>query len=202
MERTRAGTAEVLQPISDDELAAQISPLGAAARLESRARRATSRSSGCSATSAALPRSRTRTDDVYEALRRARRNGARLPALRAEPVRAYAADVRERALDLLEHIDLDSPDALVRRGYAFGLVVQNELAVPGGDARGAAAPLRTLVSGAVDDQPGSGAVRPRGDPRRRGLVHCSAPNTSPGRTTTSSRRTRSRSSRSSSTERR
>ena len=42
-------------------------------------------------------------------------------------MRAYATDVRERALDLLEHVDLESPNALVRRGFAFGLVVQNEL---------------------------------------------------------------------------
>ena len=127
MERTRAGTDEVLQPISDDELAAQISPL-APPLVWSLAHVAYFEELWTLRYVGEAPPIPDVHRDVYEALRRARQNGTRLPALRAEPVRAYAADVRERALDLLEHIDLDSPSALVRRGYAFGLAIQNELA--------------------------------------------------------------------------
>jgi iron(II)-dependent oxidoreductase len=66
-------------------------------------------------------------DHVYDAFRHERTNGAKLPALSPNAVRAYATDVRERTLDLLERIDLEAPDVLVRRGFVFGLVLQNEL---------------------------------------------------------------------------
>jgi iron(II)-dependent oxidoreductase len=126
MERARAGTDAVLEPISDDELAAQISPL-APPLVWSLAHIAHFEELWILQNLDGAPPTRDVHRDVYEAFRRARTNGSRLPTLRAEPVRAYATDVRERALDLLEHVDLESPNALVRRGFAFGLVVQNEL---------------------------------------------------------------------------
>ena len=126
MERARAETEVVLEPISDDELAAQISPL-APPLVWSLAHIAYFEELWILRYLDGEPPTRDLHRDVYDALRRARTNGSRLPTLRAEPVRAYATDVRERALDLLEHIDLESPNALVRRGFAFGLVVQNEL---------------------------------------------------------------------------
>ena len=127
MERARAETDVVLEPISDDELAAQISPL-APPLVWSLAHIAYFEELWILRYLGGAPPTSDVHRDVYEAIRRARRNGSRLPTLRAEPVRAYASDVRERALDLLEHVDLDSPNALVRRGFAFGLAVQNELA--------------------------------------------------------------------------
>jgi iron(II)-dependent oxidoreductase len=126
MERTREGTEDVLAPISDDELTAQISPL-APPLVWSLAHVAYFEELWILRYVGGAPPVPDVHRDVYEALRRARKNGARLPTLRAEAVRAYAEDVRERALDLLEHIALDSPNALVRRGFVFGLVVQNEL---------------------------------------------------------------------------
>jgi gamma-glutamyl hercynylcysteine S-oxide synthase len=62
--------------------------------------------------------------EVYAAFRA--RNG-KLPPLRPEQVRAYADHVREHALHLVDHIDFDAPNALVRRGFVFGLVLQHEL---------------------------------------------------------------------------
>ncbi len=55
------------------------------------------------------------------------RAGRRLPALRPEAVRAYAADVSERVLRALDHIDFDAPNPLLRKGFVFGLVLQHEL---------------------------------------------------------------------------
>ena len=126
MERAREGTQALLEPISDDELTAQISPL-APPLVWNLAHVASFEELWLLRTVGGAPPLADAHRDVYEALRRARSNGARLPALRADAVRAYAEDVRERAVDLLEHLDLDSPDALVRHGFAFGLVVQNEL---------------------------------------------------------------------------
>jgi iron(II)-dependent oxidoreductase len=127
MERARAATDVVLEPISDDELAAQISPL-APPLVWSLAHIAHFEDLWILRNVGGSPPIPDVHRDVYDAFRRERQNGSRLPTLRAEAVRSYATDVRERALDLLEHLDLDSPNALVRRGFAFGLVVQNELA--------------------------------------------------------------------------
>jgi iron(II)-dependent oxidoreductase len=126
MERARAGTDTVLAPISDDELTAQISPL-APPLVWSLAHIAHFEEQWVLRSVGGAPPDVDAHRDVYEAFRRERTNGTRPPALGAEAVRAYLNDVRERALALLDHLDLDSPDALVRRGYAFGLVVQNEL---------------------------------------------------------------------------
>jgi iron(II)-dependent oxidoreductase len=58
------------------------------------------------------------------------------PAARGDPspvdladARAYAADVRERALDVLARADLDAGAPLVRKGFVFGLVLQHEFQV-------------------------------------------------------------------------
>ena len=58
--------------------------------------------------------------------------------------------MRERALDLLEHLDLDSPNALVRRGFVFGLVLQNELQSQEAMLEALQLRIGSLVPGAVD----------------------------------------------------
>ena len=64
--------------------------------------------------------------DVARALRR-EPTTAEPPPLRPDAVRSYAADVRERALALLEQADLDTPNPLLRKGFVYGLVLQREL---------------------------------------------------------------------------
>ena len=110
-------------------------------------------------------------DHVYDAFRRERSNGAKLPTLSPNAVRAYANDVRERALDMLEHVDLEAPDVLVRRGFVFGLVLQNEL-------QSQEAMLETLQCRTEAEYPvtdgivaGSCARRPRRDRGAGRLVH-------------------------------
>ena len=126
LERGREATAALLAPVSDDELAANhtasVPPLvwsyAHVARFEEQWILRTVGGAG------AIPDVH---DHVYDAFRHERRNGAKLPALKPSAVRSYAEDVRERALDLLERVDLEAPDVLVRRGFVFGLVLQNEL---------------------------------------------------------------------------
>ena len=65
-----------------------------------------------------------RHSDVYRAFT----NGnAELRSLRPAKARGYAADVRERVLDMLEDVDLEAPSPLLRNGFVFGLVMQAEL---------------------------------------------------------------------------
>ena len=126
LERGRTSTEELLRPVSDDELVAQLSPqtpplvwmLAHVARFEEL---------WILRTIGGEPPIPDVHDHVYGAFRRERQNGAKLPNLKPSAVRAYAADVRERSLEMLERIDLDAPDVLVRRGFVFGLVLQNEL---------------------------------------------------------------------------
>ncbi len=126
LERGREATEHVLRPLSDEELAAQASPhvpplvwsLAHVARFEELwiLRNL--------ADAQPIPDVH---DHVYGAFRRERSNGAKLPTLQPAAVRAYVADVRERSLDVLERVDLEAPDVLVRHGFVFGLVLQNEL---------------------------------------------------------------------------
>ena len=125
-QRGRTTTEELLAPVSDDELAAQLSPrvpplvwtYAHVARFEELWILRT--------VGGARPIPDAH-DHVYDAFRRERQNGAKLPALKPSAVRAYASDVRERSLAMLDRIDLEAPDVLVRRGFVFGLVLQNEL---------------------------------------------------------------------------
>ena len=126
LERGRKATEDVLAPVSDEGLAAQISPrvpplvwsFAYVARFEELWILRTVGGAG------PIPDTH---DHVYDAFRRERSNGAKLPTLNPAAARAYAADVRERSLKMLERIDLEAPDVLVRRGFVFGMVLQNEL---------------------------------------------------------------------------
>ena len=126
LERARAGTEAVLQPVPDDALAAHVSPI-ASPLVWGLARIAFFEELWLLRNVNGDPPIADLHDSVYDAVEHERSNGLKPPALRAAAVRTYAADVRERVLDALEHIDLDAPNALLRRGFVFGLVVQHEL---------------------------------------------------------------------------
>jgi iron(II)-dependent oxidoreductase len=124
LERARERTEAILAPISDDELltghAETHLPLiwdfaGIAYFEELWLLRNLS---------AAQPVAE-RHDEFYGTFRIERRAND-VPPLRPAAARAYAADVRERALGALERADLDS-SPLLRKGFIFGLVLQHEL---------------------------------------------------------------------------
>jgi gamma-glutamyl hercynylcysteine S-oxide synthase len=126
LERGREGTEAVLAPVSDEAMAATVVAgipplvwmLAHVARFEELW------------ILNKLAEARPLADEhahVYDAFRRERTNGADLPTLQPNAVRAYARDVRERSLDVLERVDLEAPDVLIRHGFVFGLVLQNEL---------------------------------------------------------------------------
>jgi iron(II)-dependent oxidoreductase len=64
-------------------------------------------------------------DSLYDAFRHPRAERPRLPLLPPDEARRYVRDVRDRALDLLEHIPLHG-HPLVDAGFAFGLIAQHE----------------------------------------------------------------------------
>ena len=126
LEQARTSTAELLEPLSDEALVEQVSTLqpplvwdfAQIAQFEE----------------LWLLRNLLGADpipdaheEVYAAFRNGHGDSGSLPPLRPAAVRAYAEDVRERALHALDHIDLDAPNPLLRKGFVYGLALQHEL---------------------------------------------------------------------------
>ena len=65
-------------------------------------------------------------DDIYDAFKHPRRERESLPILDPAGAREFDADVRKRALDVLDDIDLDPAQPLLADGFVYGMVVQHE----------------------------------------------------------------------------
>ncbi|HVE47212.1 MAG TPA: ergothioneine biosynthesis protein EgtB [Acidimicrobiales bacterium] len=65
-------------------------------------------------------------DDLYDAFRHPRASRPALPLLGPREARTYVAEVRQRALETLDRIDLDGERPLLRDGFVYGLVAQHE----------------------------------------------------------------------------
>jgi iron(II)-dependent oxidoreductase len=65
-------------------------------------------------------------DDVYDAFQHDRSERPELPLLQPAEALAYVAEVRERALAILDRTELDPDDELLRDGFVYALVAQHE----------------------------------------------------------------------------
>src|SRR5207244_4244459 len=65
-------------------------------------------------------------DEVYDAFLHPRRDRPALPLLAPDEARRYVGDVRARALDVLERVDLEHAAPLLDQGLVYGMVVQHE----------------------------------------------------------------------------
>lgn len=65
-------------------------------------------------------------DDLYDAFRHPRPNRPALPLLGPVEAQRYLTEVRDRALDVLDDLDLDAPGPLVSDGYVYAMVLQHE----------------------------------------------------------------------------
>lgn len=65
----------------------------------------------------------------YDAIENPRKVRGELPILRDEELRAYMTDVRERTLDVLEGVEIDSDveDPLLRDGFVYEMLLAHEL---------------------------------------------------------------------------
>jgi iron(II)-dependent oxidoreductase len=68
---------------------------------------------------------RPEIDGLYDAFQHSRASRVELPLLGPAEARAYVAEVRDKALDALEHTPLTGR-RLVEHGFAFGMIVQHE----------------------------------------------------------------------------
>jgi gamma-glutamyl hercynylcysteine S-oxide synthase len=62
----------------------------------------------------------------YDAIENPRATRNELPILRGSELRSYLEDVRERALDVLEEVDLESDDPLLAGGFVYELLIAHE----------------------------------------------------------------------------
>ncbi|MGQ0847471.1 MAG: ergothioneine biosynthesis protein EgtB [Sporichthyaceae bacterium] len=65
-------------------------------------------------------------DDLYDAFRHARSDRPSLPLLDAAGSRRYVQQVRDRVLDLLATVPVESHDPLLHQGFAFAMIAQHE----------------------------------------------------------------------------
>ncbi len=65
----------------------------------------------------------------YDAIENPRKSRGELPILRDAELRAYMADVRERALDVLDAVDVsvEAGDPLLREGFVYEMLLAHEL---------------------------------------------------------------------------
>jgi iron(II)-dependent oxidoreductase len=65
-------------------------------------------------------------DDVYDAFKHPRRDRPALDILDPAGGREFDAEVRARALEILDRLELDNGDPLLDGGFVYGMVVQHE----------------------------------------------------------------------------
>jgi iron(II)-dependent oxidoreductase len=65
---------------------------------------------------------------LYDAIENPRKTRNELPILRDAELRSYLADVRERALEVLEEVDIspDADDPLLREGFVYEMLIAHE----------------------------------------------------------------------------
>lgn len=67
-----------------------------------------------------------RYDDLYDAFAHPRRERVDLPILGPAQAKAFVKDVRERALDVLDRVELDGDSDLLHDAFVYGMVIQHE----------------------------------------------------------------------------
>jgi iron(II)-dependent oxidoreductase len=125
LEHARWRTDALLEPLSDEELTRQVSPLQSPlvwdlAHIGHFEELWLLRRLGGRAVSAA-------GDDVYDAFAHPRDARGGLELLSPPAARAYLREVREAVLELLPGLPFDGDDPLLQDGFVVGLVAQHEL---------------------------------------------------------------------------
>jgi gamma-glutamyl hercynylcysteine S-oxide synthase len=124
--RAREATMQLVAPLDDARLTAQVSPI-VSPLVWDLAHIGWFEELWLTRRVAGEQAADGRFDDLYDAFRHERSERGSLPILRPEQAREFLADVRRRALDALDRVDLDPADPLLSDGFVYGLVLQHEL---------------------------------------------------------------------------
>ncbi|AGL20909.1 ergothioneine biosynthesis protein EgtB [Actinoplanes sp. N902-109] len=124
LQRARARTAQLTDAVDDDDLVRQHSPIMSPlvwdlAHVGNQEELWLVRDVG------GREPVRRDIDELYDAFKHPRRDRPALPLLDPQEARRYIAQVRDKALDVLDRVRLDER-RLVADGFAFGMIVQHE----------------------------------------------------------------------------
>ena len=125
LEAARARTSALLAPFSDGQLTAQVSPLMSPLVWDLAHIGHFEELWICRRLGGADP-IHADADDTYDAFAHLREERPSLELRDPRAARSYLDDVRARSLAVLESVELDPEDPLLRGAFAFGLVVQHE----------------------------------------------------------------------------
>jgi gamma-glutamyl hercynylcysteine S-oxide synthase len=125
LDAARRRTLELLAPLSDEDLVKQHSPLMSPLAWDL-AHTGHFEELWLLRTIAGERVSEGRFDRVYDAFEAPRAERPGLDLLSPAEARAYVDDVRSRVLDVLDEIELDPEDALLRDAFVYGLIIQHE----------------------------------------------------------------------------
>ncbi|KUL29859.1 ergothioneine biosynthesis protein EgtB [Actinoplanes awajinensis] len=125
LDRSRARTALLTDAVDDDELGRQHSPLMSPlvwdlAHVGNQEELWLVRDVG------GREPVREDIDHLYDAFKHARKDRPALPLLDPAEARRYLAQVRAKALDVLDRVRLVDEQPLLAGGFAFGMIVQHE----------------------------------------------------------------------------
>ncbi len=125
LERARSRTLSLLDPISDEQLSLQVSPLQSPLVWDF-AHIGHFEELWLLRTVGGAEPLREEHDDVYDAFAHERSERGELPYLPPDAARAFVDDVRARSIRLLDGVSANG-DRLLADGFVFGLVAQHEL---------------------------------------------------------------------------
>jgi gamma-glutamyl hercynylcysteine S-oxide synthase len=125
LDAARARTLDLLDPVPDADQVRQVSPL-MSPLVWDLAHIGHFEELWLLRNLAGVRPTEARFDDVYDAFRHPRRERSTLDLLDPAAARTFVADVRARALHVLDRIDLDADEPLLRDGFVYGMVVQHE----------------------------------------------------------------------------
>jgi len=123
LEAVRRRSLDLLEPVSDDDLLRQHSPL--MSPLVWDLAHVGNYEEQWLLGAVAETRVAAHLDDIYDAFRNPRRDRPQLDLLGPPEARAYVSEIRGRVLDVLDGLELED-DPLVERGFVYGMVVQHE----------------------------------------------------------------------------
>jgi gamma-glutamyl hercynylcysteine S-oxide synthase len=126
LKRARELTLRLIEPVADEDLVAHVSPI-MSPLVWDLAHIGWFEELWLIRRIAGTEPSLERSDDLYDAFQHPRGQRAKLPILTPPEARAYLADVRRHALRVLEAVQPDESDPLLRDAYVYGLVLQHEL---------------------------------------------------------------------------
>lgn len=125
LEHARSRTLALLEPFDDAALSTQVSPL-MSPLVWDLAHIGHYEELWLIRTLTGAAPTDPRYDDLYDAFAHPRRERVELPILGPAAARAFVADVRDRALEVLHSSRFDDANALLDDAFVYGMVIQHE----------------------------------------------------------------------------